>query len=190
MLFEKKTNLLFLLRELVCVFIARTQGKKKIFLLHELVNGPTAGNQKKKILFTARTYVFLLRELNQKNKKILFTARTRAWSHKPSTRKKNMFFYCTNSIKSSWEIITIYMSGKKIDILYYAKKKNSFHCKNTMKLRRVHTARTRFFFSRCMNCIQSLSNSYSAHQLQTSKKRNLFDCANSHDDYCFYYFQK
>ena len=57
----------------------------------------------------------------KKTKKILFTARTRAWSHKPSTRKKNMFFYCTNSIKSSWEIITIYMSGKKIDILYYAK---------------------------------------------------------------------
>jgi hypothetical protein len=94
-------------------------------------------------------------------------------------KKKKCFFYCTNSINSSWESITIYMSGKKIDILYYAKKKNSFYCKNSMKLRRVHTARTRFFFSKCMNCIQSLSNSYSAHQLQTSKKRNLFSyCAN------------
>ena len=55
---------MFLLREL--------KEKKKFFLLHELVNGPTAGNQKKKILFTARTNVFLLRELDHKKKKNFF----------------------------------------------------------------------------------------------------------------------
>jgi hypothetical protein len=91
MLFEKKTNLLFLLRELVCVFIARNQWKKKkFFLLHELVNSLMAGNQKKKIIFTARTRVFLLRELNQK-KKIFFSLQL-VGSLAYRQQEKKMFF--------------------------------------------------------------------------------------------------
>jgi hypothetical protein len=301
MLFEKKTNLLFLLRELVCVFIARTQGKKKnsfyctnlwivlwretrkkkiiftartrVFLLREL-------NQKKKIFFSLQLvgslayrqqekkmffllheldqklvrkyyhiYVreknwhfvlcekkkfillqefnetascsycansifffkmhelypklvkfifstsitdikkkkpfFLLRELNQKKKKNLLTARTRGWSHKHTTRKKNVFSLHELDQKLVRKYYHIYVREKNWHFVLCEKKKKSFYCKNSMKLRRVHTARTRFFFAKCMNCIQSLSNSHSAHQLQTSKKRNLFDCANSQNTfYC------
>ena len=120
MLFEKKTNLLFLLREhinmvfllreLVCVFTARTQPKKNcLFLLHELGKCFHVTNQGKKNLFTARTRVLLLRELNKK-KMFLFTARTCVWSHRVNS-EKNKKIYCTNSITISFEISCSYCAN-------------------------------------------------------------------------------
>ena len=69
---KKNEPSFFIARTRFCFYCANSRKKKSFFLLHELVNGHTAGNQKKKILFTARTHVFLLRELDQKKKKISF----------------------------------------------------------------------------------------------------------------------
>ena len=92
------------------VFLLRELNQKKIasFYCTNWENVFTSRTKEKKNLFTARTCVLLLRELNQKKN----SARTCVWSHEPSSEKKN-FFYCTNSIKISWEIITEYVRKKK-----------------------------------------------------------------------------
>jgi hypothetical protein len=164
MLFEKKTNLLFLLREhinmvfllreLVCVFTARTQPKKiASFYCTNWENVFTSRTKEKKNLFTARTRVLLLRELNKK-KMFLFTARTCVWSHRVNS-EKNKKFYCTNSITISFEISCSY-------------------CANSI------------FFSKCTNCIKSLSKIHTEHiSYKHQKKWNLFDCANSQNKIVF-----
>jgi len=235
MLFEKRTNLLFLLREhinmvfllreIVCVLIARTIEKKNcFFLLHELVNDLTAGNLKKN-LFTARTHELLLRELNQKKKFILLhelvcVIMNRAQEKKNiyisfyctnscvviarTHPKKKFSFYCTNLCKVAWSELRkkknlLHELDKKLVRNYYRiceGKQMTFCIMRTTKKRHV-TARIRWncvvfilreleFFSNITNCIQSLSNSYSAYQLQTSKKKNPFWLCQQSKQNCLY----
>ena len=93
------------------MFLLRELNQKKIasFYCTNWENVFTSRTKEKKNIFTARTRVLLLRELNKK-KMFLFTARTCVWSHRVNS-EKNKKFYCTNSITISFEISCSYCAN-------------------------------------------------------------------------------
>ena len=127
------------------MLLLRELKKKKLLLFtaRTCVCSHGANQEKKEFFYCTNSCVVIAR--TQQEKLLLFTARTCVWSHGASSEKK-VFLLHELDQKLVRNYYHIYVGKKNRHFVLCEIQKKSFYCKNSIKLRRVHTARTRIFF--------------------------------------------
>ena len=178
MLFEKKTNLLFYCANLF-VFLLRELQKKKLLLFTARTCEWSYGGkpEKKNSFYCTNSCVLIAR--TQPRKKNFFLLHKPVCGLMNRAQKKKVFLLHELDQKLVRNYYHIYVGKKNRHFVLCEIQKKSFYCKNSMKLRRVHTARTRIFFQNPRTVSKACQIHTQHISYRHQKKRILFDCANS-----------